>query len=291
MHPTAHRRTSRWLLLCAALALALPAWLPAQSFAGGWRAALPNGNTLSLTLAQTGASITGTLTGSGTTLRVQAQADGSGSFVGTAASQQGSVLIAGEFQGAALHVVLAEMTAAGTPNMASASEVMFQRGAGAEAAPPVAANPKGSRGSSPAPAPGGGGAMPGAMPGGASGGPGNAIAESPADRQLAQLLLSSRWCYMRYSSAMGATTTEKVAFAADGTLAVTGNRETNTSNQYGSYYGNSGDTQRAYWRVRNGQLLLSQDGSQWEGTPLSVAPNSNGAPIVTANGKEYSRCD
>ena len=39
MHPTAHRRTSRWLLLCAALALSLPAWLPAQSFAGGWRAA------------------------------------------------------------------------------------------------------------------------------------------------------------------------------------------------------------------------------------------------------------
>ncbi len=280
MHPTTHRRTSRWHLLCAALALLSPAWLPAQSFAGGWRAALPNGNTLSLTLAQTGASITGTLTGSGTTLRVQAQADGSGSFVGTAASQQGSVLIAGEFQGAALHVVLAEMTAAGTPNMASASEVMFQRGAGTEAAPPVAANPKGTRGASPAPA-----------PGAASGGPGNAIAESPADRQLAQLLLSSRWCYMRYSSAMGATTTEKVAFAADGTLAVTGNRETNTSNQYGSYYGNSGDTQRAYWRVRNGQLLLSQDGSQWEGTPLSVAPNSNGAPIVTANGKEYSRCD
>jgi len=37
-------------------------------------------------------------------------------------------------------------------------------------------------------------------------------------------------------------------------------------------------------------LLISADGTTWQPLSLQITQNSNGYPIVTADGKEYSQC-
>jgi hypothetical protein len=119
------------------------------------------------------------------------------------------------------------------------------------------------------------------------------------DAQLIQLLTSSAWCHFSYN---GATTkNERVVLSADGRLALAGNSETSRSgdlrNQYGEQtatYGagsqsNSGE--RGCWKVENSALYISLDGATWANANASLSQNSNGSPIVTANGKEYGRCN
>lgn len=231
----------------------------AEGVTGTWTVRLPDGGTLTLVLTQRARSITGTLAREGTSFRVQADAEASGEFIGSASNAQGALFIGGERSGAALRVILAEVNAAGVPLMNTAQEIVFTPAA-ATPTPPAAGT--GVR----------------------------ALAESDADRRIAEVLLSSAWCYMRYSQQMGSTTTERVVFTPDGRVSQRDGRETAQNNQYGSYYGNSGSTQQAFWRIQNGQLMLSSDGREWQATPISIAPNSNGYPIVTSGGKEYSMC-
>lgn len=136
------------------------------------------------------------------------------------------------------------------------------------------------------PAPGAQGGAPGPQGGGGGGN----LAATPQDRQIAQILLSSPWCYMRYSQTLGTTSTERVVFSQDGRVVQSTGRETSMSNQYGNLYGNSSGGDQGMWRVQNGNLMLSANGAQWEAVPLQITRNSNGYPIVTAGGKEYSQC-
>ncbi len=104
--------------------------------------------------------------------------------------------------------------------------------------------------------------------------------------ELSRLLLSSNWCWLRYAS--GNTYTQKVHFSADGTwqdysesdIWVPGSAEANRSQQGGGR-----------WQVKNGQLWLSSpDSPQLAPVPLTVTRNSNGYPIINADGREYSMC-
>lgn len=122
-------------------------------------------------------------------------------------------------------------------------------------------------------------------------GGGGQLAATAQDQQIAQLLLSSRWCSFAYSQISGRTSTEQVQFYQDGTVSQSGQSETQSSNQYGQYYGNSQNGNRGRWRIQNNMLMLSADGQQWVPTPMQITRNSNGYPIVTANGKEYSQCN
>ncbi|MBI4500572.1 MAG: hypothetical protein HY700_05365 [Gemmatimonadetes bacterium] len=139
----------------------------------------------------------------------------------------------------------------------------------------------------------------------AGGGGGAPAGMSQQDQQLAQLLLSSRWCYFSYSgvagSSSGSSRTERAIFGANGTLVVQTGGESyysadvrnslgNTIAQ-GSTAGQSAGGQQFRWKVNQGMLMLSGDGVNWQPVALQVAQNSNGYPIITADGKEYSQCN
>jgi hypothetical protein len=79
-------------------------------------------------------------------------------------------------------------------------------------------------------------------------------------------------------------------FRADGTVSEVANAETSSSGAPGSTYGSNTGGQQAKWRMEDGKLMLSADGVQWVAQTIKIADNGSGAPIVTANGKEYMRC-
>jgi hypothetical protein len=143
------------------------------------------------------------------------------------------------------------------------------------------------------------GGMAAAGPGGAppaSSAPGGGMAgSSPQDQQIARLLLSSKWCHFSFSgtsdnTGSGSQYTETVLFSPDGTVRVLTGSESYYSGSAGSVAGQGGGGQMYRWRVESGVLHLSADGAQWQPLPLQIAQNSNGYPIVTAGGKEYSQC-
>lgn len=271
------------LVLMLLVLLAGAGQAEAQGFAGSWEYTAPNGTKVALVLRQDGRRVLGSLSGNGSRFEVEAEVAADGLFYGTAKAPAGSVFIGGELNGEQLGVALAEMTAAGVPDMRNAQEMRMLRVAAATA---DASPPSSGKGAARAGGASGGGALGGSAPSG-----GNPNGSSPADQQLSQLLTANPWCYMRYSVAMGATSTERVVFSRDGRVVRRMQRETSVNNREGSHYGNSTDGDQGFWKVQNGNLMLSADGQNFEPTVMSVAPNSNGAPIITTGGKEYNRCN
>ncbi len=107
--------------------------------------------------------------------------------------------------------------------------------------------------------------------------------------QLSQLLLSSNWCYLRYAS--GNTYTQKVHFDANGTWSDASESDIYVSNGMGTAEATNARQGGGQWAVRNGQLLLSSpETPQLTPIPLTITRNSNGSPILNADGKEYSMC-
>jgi hypothetical protein len=119
---------------------------------------------------------------------------------------------------------------------------------------------------------------------------GGALAAGAQDQQIARLLLSNAWCSFRYSQTSGTSSSERVQFFPDGTVAQGSNTETYSSGRGGTVAGQHRGGPRAQWRVQNSALMLSGDGATWSAQPLRITQNSNGYPIVTAGGKEYSQC-
>jgi hypothetical protein len=121
----------------------------------------------------------------------------------------------------------------------------------------------------------------------------------PQDGQLIQMFLGSAWCHYSYNGATERN--ERVVFSGDGRVALSSNSETNRTGALTNQYGDQTATYGAYgaqsggdagcWKVENAALFLSKDGAQWANANASLAYNSNGSPIVTANGKEYGRCN
>lgn len=129
------------------------------------------------------------------------------------------------------------------------------------------------------------------MNGGGMGGGG-----AGASTQLGQLLLSSAWCSFSYSgttdnTGTGRSNTSRVQFSADGTAVQTTGGESYYSGNSGSVAGQSSGGQRYYWKVMGNSLQVSGDGAQWVPVNLSVSRNSNGYPIITADGTEYMQCN
>ena len=167
------------------------------------------------------------------------------------------------------------------PNLSAAQELRFTRSSRVATAPPavrpsapVAAVPQAGR--SPASEPGDG---------------------TPQDQQLRQLLLSSPWCSFSYSQTSGSTHTSRNVFYADGRLAVNTNYEGGTVNQFGggntatgsvSTQAQGGDV--IQWQVQGGQLYINA-GQGMQLARLTISRNSNGYPIITTDGKEYSQCN
>lgn len=114
--------------------------------------------------------------------------------------------------------------------------------------------------------------------------------QAAGNDQLSRLLLSSNWCWLRYSN--GNSYTQKVHFNANGTWQDFSESDI-YSNNYGTVAQATGNrTNGGQWQVKNGQLWLSSpENPQLQPIPLTVTRNSNGYPIINADGREYSMCN
>lgn len=117
---------------------------------------------------------------------------------------------------------------------------------------------------------------------------------SAQDRQLAQLLQRSAWCSFSYTSgggSSGRSSTERIVFRPDGSGARSTGGASYYSGSAGSVAGQSGGGEPFRWRTQNGTLVVTGQNGEQSQIQLQVTQNSNGYPIITANGTEYSMCN
>ncbi len=253
----------------------------AQTYTGTYTLPNQTGGVVTLMLQQDAqGKVTGTLSGNGDTFQIQGQVNGT-DLVGLATGGGGGVYLEARLEGAGVHMILVELGPGNQPRYDQARELMFTRQSGAGAPAGGAPSPAGPMPKAPA-----------------------APAMTPQDVQVSQLLLSSRWCHFSYSgvsgSSSGSSYTETVVFSPDGGMVVQTGGESYYSADVrnstgdviarGSTAGQQGGGQQYRWRVSQGMLMTSTDGMTWQPTPLQITQNSNGYPIITANGKEYSQC-
>ncbi len=105
-----------------------------------------------------------------------------------------------------------------------------------------------------------------------------------------QLLLSSTWCSFSYNKISGTTKTTRARFYANGTYSFGNQRESQSSGQYGSVYGQSGGGGGGRWQVKGGELYMGEGGGPLEPVETELKRNSNSYPIIVADGVEYMQC-
>jgi hypothetical protein len=104
------------------------------------------------------------------------------------------------------------------------------------------------------------------------------------------LLLSSPWCTFKYNQTTGYSNTTRMKFNKNGTYS-TGGRSEGYSSGRGGTYASQGDSQNAgKWKVVKGVLYISEGYGQLNPVRTVVKKNSNGYPIIFADGVEYSQC-
>ncbi|MFM8552656.1 MAG: hypothetical protein ACKOCD_10200 [Nitrospiraceae bacterium] len=119
--------------------------------------------------------------------------------------------------------------------------------------------------------------------------------QTPADAQsaqLSQLLLSSAWCSFSYNKTTGASHQARVQFHPNGNWSAGSRGETYSNGPNGSVAGQHDGGGGGRWAVQQGQLFMSNPPETPSLTPvgLTIKHNSNGYPILMADGREYSQC-
>lgn len=104
-----------------------------------------------------------------------------------------------------------------------------------------------------------------------------------------ELLLSSAWCTFSYNKTTGYSSSKRVAFSSNGTYAVGTRAEGGSSGRSGSMASQRDGGTAGQWRVQNGELFLSEGGAL-EHVQTTLKRNSNGYPVIVADGVEYSQC-
>jgi len=260
--------------LCVALAGA-PAAAAAQSIVGTYAASNNLGGTVTLVLRPDGANgLVGSLSGNGSTYALAGKVQGDDA-TGTLRGNDGAAVFQAHLAGTQLRLRVVELGPNGLPNLSRAYDVVLARQESAPAPSAPSSHAQSAAGASP---------------------PGSS-ASSPQDQQLIRLLTSSAWCTYSFSGGQtytggygGTEHKSRTVFSADGTVTSRNDSELSNSGAPGAVWGNSAKVQTGRWRVRDGVLLLSLDGVQWEATPITVTHNSNGYPIIKAQGKEYMMC-
>lgn len=116
-------------------------------------------------------------------------------------------------------------------------------------------------------------------------------AGNPQDAQARQILTGSAWCSFTYNQVSGTSTTRKVVFRPDGVMTLNGGAETYSSGYGGAYAGQSSSGGTMLWKVENLRLLIDQrNGAGFQDIGLTTSKNSNGYPILHAEGREYTMC-
>lgn len=271
--------TCRLLAGCALLALATTI-AEAQNVLGTYFVADAQGGKTTLTLQADGpGKIRGSLVGNGVTFSVEGQLDGD-DVTGTLRGSSGAAYFEAAREGAQLLVVLIELGADGRPNPATGRELVFTRDDSSSAQADAARQQ--------------GGAVAGAPPPVDSR---TTPATSAQDQQLSRLFLSSAWCTFSYSGSRtytggtaGRSTSKRTVFSADGLMQQSTSSEMTNSGSSGNVWGSNANTETYRWRVQNGALMLAADGAQWQAVRIEVTRNSNGYPIIKADGIEYYQC-
>ncbi|MBI3549884.1 MAG: hypothetical protein HY078_12680 [Elusimicrobia bacterium] len=120
-----------------------------------------------------------------------------------------------------------------------------------------------------------------------------ALKDKPAKTggdDLSKLLLSSPWCYFHYNKVSGTSRQQRVVFRDDGTWGSGRRSESYSSGAYGTVSGQTDSADGGRWKTKSGRLFLSEGGGELQDVGLTVTKNSNGYPILKADGKEYSQC-
>ncbi|MEK6734348.1 MAG: hypothetical protein AABY27_04495 [Pseudomonadota bacterium] len=123
---------------------------------------------------------------------------------------------------------------------------------------------------------------------------GNAMNQQQAsgqqDSQLAQLILSSAWCSFSYNSVSGASSSSRYKYFSDGTFSYGSQAETYSSGYGGTYAGGSQSGDSGRWSLNGNQMTLTFNNGQQLSSILQINYNSNGYPIIVADGTEFSKC-
>ena len=104
-----------------------------------------------------------------------------------------------------------------------------------------------------------------------------------------ELLLSSAWCTFKYNKVSGYSSSTRVTFSQNGMWSSGARGEGGSSGRYGSVYSQRDSGNGGRWAVQNGELFMSE-GAQMEHVQTVVKRNSNGYPVIVADGIEYSMC-
>lgn len=108
---------------------------------------------------------------------------------------------------------------------------------------------------------------------------------------LAQLLTSSAWCTFKYSQVTGYSNSTRYRFNRNGSYSMGSRGEGYSSGGGGTFASQSDKGSGGRWKVEGEQLSMSEDGVEWETVTTRVKSNSNGSPIIVADGVEYSQCE
>jgi hypothetical protein len=104
------------------------------------------------------------------------------------------------------------------------------------------------------------------------------------------LLLSSPWCSFKYNQVTGYSNTTRVQFSKNGTYSTGGRAEGYSSGRDGTYASQSDSRGNGRWKVAKGELYMSEGAGEFGLVNTVVKRNSNGYPIILADGAEYSQC-
>lgn len=104
------------------------------------------------------------------------------------------------------------------------------------------------------------------------------------------LLLSSAWCTFTYNKTTGYSNTTRVRFNKNGTYGTGGRAEGYSSGRGGTYASQNDSSGGGRWKVNKGELYISTGNGQLAPVQTVVKRNSNGYPIILADGVEYSQC-
>ncbi len=109
--------------------------------------------------------------------------------------------------------------------------------------------------------------------------------------QLNRLLLSSPWCSFSYNKNSGSSSSKRVTFSPDGSWSLGGRSEGYSSGDAGTFSSQHDSGDGGNWKVQGGVLSMSSSESpSLAPVDLTVTQNSNGYPIIKADGVEYSQC-
>ena len=108
--------------------------------------------------------------------------------------------------------------------------------------------------------------------------------------ELSALLLSSPWCSFSYNKVSGAANTKRVQFHGDGTWSDNSRYEGYSGGDGGSMASQHDSGSAGQWRVEGDRLFMSGPDLNLVPVDLQVRQNSNGYPILLADGVEYAQC-